>query len=131
MVSHWGLRGSYLFSVLRAGVKTGQFGVRGGGINIFLNKYESVGSTLESVGKALSFLRRWCGEPGGFPSNPEVKNPPAVRDPQERCVHSLCPEDPLEEGMQPTPVFLPGESMNRGAWWATVHRVAKSQIRLK
>ena len=28
---------------------------------------------------------------------------------------------------QLTPVFLPEESMDRGAWWATVHRVAKSR----
>jgi len=27
---------------------------------------------------------------------------------------------------QPTPVFLPGESMNRGAWQAAVHRVAQN-----
>ena len=33
-------------------------------------------------------------------------------------------------GWQPTPVFLPGESRNRGTRWATVHRVAKSQTRL-
>ena len=26
---------------------------------------------------------------------------------------------------QPTPVFLPGESMDRQAWWATVHGVTK------
>ena len=26
---------------------------------------------------------------------------------------------------QPTPVFLPGESMDRGAWWATVHGVKR------
>ena len=25
-----------------------------------------------------------------------------------------------------SPVFLPGKSMDRGAWWAAVHRVAKS-----
>ena len=31
---------------------------------------------------------------------------------------------------KPTPVFLPGKPMDRGAWWATVHRVAKSQTRL-
>ena len=29
------------------------------------------------------------------------------------------------------PVFLPGESMDRGAWWATVHRMAKRQTQLK
>ena len=32
---------------------------------------------------------------------------------------------------QPTPVFLPGNPMDRGAWWAMVHRVAKSWTRLK
>ena len=30
----------------------------------------------------------------------------------------------------PTPVLLPGKSMNGGAWWAAVHRVAKTQTRL-
>jgi len=24
--------------------------------------------------------------------------------------------------------LVPGDSMDRGAWWATVHRVVKSQI---
>ena len=32
---------------------------------------------------------------------------------------------------QPTPIFLPGESHGQGAWWAIVHRVTKSQTRLK
>ena len=32
---------------------------------------------------------------------------------------------------QPTPVFLPGESQGRGAWWATVYGVAQSRTRLK
>ena len=36
-----------------------------------------------------------------------VKNPPAM---QETQVLSLGQEDPLEKGMQPTPVFLPGKS---------------------
>ena len=29
-------------------------------------------------------------------------------------------------GEQPTPVFLLGESLDRGAWQAMVHRVAES-----
>ena len=29
---------------------------------------------------------------------------------------------------QPTPVFLPGDPMDRGVWQATVHGVTKSQI---
>ena len=36
-----------------------------------------------------------------------VKGLPAVRETQ---VQSLGQEDALQEGMQPTPVFLPGES---------------------
>ena len=28
---------------------------------------------------------------------------------------------------QPTPVFLPENPMDKGAWWATVHRIAKSR----
>ena len=32
---------------------------------------------------------------------------------------------------QPTPVFLPGESQGRGAWWAAISGVAKSRTRLK
>ena len=36
-----------------------------------------------------------------------VKNPPAM---WETWIHSQGWEDPLEEGMQPTPVFLPRES---------------------
>ena len=35
-----------------------------------------------------------------------VKNLPAM---QETWVRSLHQEDPLEEGMEPTPLFLPGE----------------------
>ena len=34
-------------------------------------------------------------------------------------------EDPLKRKWQPSPVFLPGNPMNRGDWWATVHGVAK------
>ena len=40
-----------------------------------------------------------------------VKNLPAM---QEIQVRALDPEDPLEKGMQPTPVFFPGES--HGQW---------------
>ena len=31
----------------------------------------------------------------------------------------------------PTPVLLPGKSMDGGAWWAAVHGVSGSQTRLK
>ena len=62
-----------------------------------------------------------------FPVAQMVKNLPAV---QETQVQSLGQENSLEKGVQSTPIFLPVESMDRGAWWATVHEVAKSQMRL-
>ena len=54
-----------------------------------------------------------------------VKNPPAV---QETWVQSLGLEDPLEEGMA-THLSILGWRipMDRGAWPATVHRVAKNR----
>ena len=48
-----------------------------------------------------------------------VKNPPIM---QETWVRSLGWEDPLEEGMATHSNILPWRiSMDRGAWWATVH----------
>ena len=38
---------------------------------------------------------------------------------------------PWRRALQPTGVFLLENPMDRGAWWATVHRVWKSQTRLK
>ena len=57
-----------------------------------------------------------------------VRNLPVM---QETWVQSLSWEDPLRRAWQPTPVLLPGEiPMNRGAWRAAVHGVAKSGTRL-
>ena len=57
-----------------------------------------------------------------------VKNPPAM---QETWVRSLGWEDPLEEGMATHSSILAWRiPMNRGAWQAIVHGVAKSQTRL-
>ena len=38
---------------------------------------------------------------------------------------------PGKRAWQPTPVFLPGESVKRGAWQVIVHRVAQSWTWLK
>ena len=43
-------------------------------------------------------------------------------------VQSLSLEDTLEEGMQPTPVFWPGESHGRRACLATIHGVTESDM---
>ena len=61
-----------------------------------------------------------------------VKNPPAIQEMQETWVWLLCWEDPLKEGMATHSSILSGRfPMDRGAWWAIVHGVAKSQIWLK
>ena len=46
---------------------------------------------------------------------------------QETWVQSLGWEDPPEEGMATHPRILAWRTpMERGAWWATVHGLAKS-----
>ena len=53
-----------------------------------------------------------------------VKNPPAM---QETWVRSLGWEDPLEKDMVTHFSILAWRlPMDRGAWWAAVHGVAKS-----
>ena len=57
-----------------------------------------------------------------------VKNLPALR---ETWVQSLGWEDPLGEGMATHSSNLAWRKpMDRRAWWATVHRVTKSQTGL-
>ena len=54
-----------------------------------------------------------------------VKNLPAM---QEIPVWSLGWEDPLEEGMATHSSILAWRiPLDRGAWWTTVHGVAKGQ----
>ena len=45
---------------------------------------------------------------------------------QETCVQPLGGEDPLEEGMATLQYSCLEDPMDRGAWQATVHGVAKS-----
>ena len=57
-----------------------------------------------------------------------VKNPLAM---QKTQIWSLGWEDPLEEGMAThSSVFAWRIPTDRGAWWALVHEVAKSQTQL-
>ena len=68
----------------------------------------------------------------GFPGGSVVKNMPAMKEPQKMWIRSLGKDDPLEEGMATHPSILAWRiPMDRGAWWATVHRVTKSWIQLK
>ena len=66
------------------------------------------------------FFLDWGKIHTGFPSGSVVKNPPEM-------VQSLCWEDspnPLQYSSLENP-------MDRGAWWATVHRVTNSWTWLK
>ena len=57
-----------------------------------------------------------------------VKNPPAM---WETWVQSLGWEDPLDEGNgNPLQYSCLENPMDRGAWWAILHRVAKSWTQL-
>ena len=58
----------------------------------------------------------------------QIKNPPATQETQETWVRSLGWEDTLEKEMATRSSILAWRiPMDGGAWWATVHRVAKSQ----
>ena len=59
----------------------------------------------------------------------EVKNP---RRRHKRCgFNHWVGKIPWRRKWQSPPVFLPGESLDREAWWATVHSVTKSWTQLK
>ena len=94
----------------------------------FLSIPELVASHLTSVAleyivvPTMAYLITWwlSGEESACTSR-------AAQD----TVWSLDQQNPLEKGTAPTPVFLPGKSMDREAWWPTVHRVASNRTPLK
>ena len=68
----------------------------------------------------------------GFAGGSTVKNPHTMQEPRETQFRSLSREGPLEEAMAtPSQYSCLENPMDRGPWQATVHRVAKSQTRLK
>ena len=62
-----------------------------------------------------------------FPGSTLVENPPASSG-DGRDEGSIPGSGRTTGGghRQHTPVFLPGDSQDRGAWWVTVHWVAES-----
>ena len=51
-----------------------------------------------------------------------------MQETQEMQVESLVREIPWRRKWQPTPIFLPGKSMDKEDWWVTVYGVAKNLI---
>ena len=54
-----------------------------------------------------------------------------MQETQGTWVQTLGGEDPLEEDMPTLQYSCLENPMDRGAWWATVHSIAKSWTRLK
>ena len=79
------------------------------------------------MGPPTCVIGEHCGHFCGLPGWHRACLP--VQELQEIQVPSLGQEDPLEEEMA-THSSIPDleNPMDRGAWWATVHRVAKSEI---
>ena len=76
------------------------------------------------IAAQFTIAKAWK-QPWGFPGGSVVKNLPAK---QETWVQSLGWEDPLEKEMATHSSILDWRiPMDRGAWWATIHRVEKSQ----
>ena len=64
----------------------------------------------------------------GFPGSSVVKNPPANAG--EAGLFPGSGRSPGERNGNPLQYSCLENSMDRGAWWATVHGVAKGQTRL-
>ena len=74
----------------------------------------------------LAWKIPWMEEPGGLQSMGSLR----VRHNWATSL-SLSTFMHWRRKWQPTPVFLPGESQGRGAWWAAVSGVAQSRTRIK
>ena len=74
----------------------------------------------------LAWKIPWMEEPGGLQSmgSLRVGNDWTTSLSLFICMH-------WRRKWQPTPVFLPGESQGRGAWWAAVYGVEQSRAQLK
>ena len=60
-----------------------------------------------------------------------VKSLPAIQGPQETWVRNLGGRFPGEGHGNQLQYFCLENPIDRGAWWATIQRVAKSQIQLR
>ena len=62
----------------------------------------------------------------GFPGGSVITNPPANAGDMGSIPGSG--RSPKERNGNPLQYFCLGNPMDRGAWWATVHRVAQSDM---
>ena len=90
-------------------------------------------TTLTPTRNHSVWLLKPCAYPRGFPGGTSGKELSCQCRRHKRLgFDPWVQKIPWRRAWQPTPVFLPGKNpMDRGAWWATVHRVAKSRTWLK
>ena len=72
-------------------------------------------------------------DPGIEPGSPALWADALPSEPPGKSLQYLLKVDIIKSRRRqwyPTPVLLPGKSMDGGAWWAAVHGVAKSQTQL-
>ena len=90
------------------------------------------GCWVSSAASHMLWLGSLVGQAEGFPGGASSKEPNCQCG---RCKrHRFDPsvrKTPWRRAWKPTPVFLPGESMNKGARQSIVHKVTKSQTWLK
>ena len=91
-------------------------------IVLFCEKFSEVYFNLSANLEKSLVLENFKTSELHYDKAQSIKNLPAM---QKIWVRSLGWEDPLEEGS------CLENPMDRGAWWATVHGVTKSQTRLK
>ena len=75
---------------------------------------------------------KYLNKARGFPGGTSSKELACQCGRCKRCgINPGVGKIPWRKAQLPTPVPLPGESMYKGDWWATVHKVVKSQTQLK
>ena len=89
-------------------------------------KLQSLGSLSQTRLKRLSSSSSVVRK--RFPGGASGKEPACqCRGCKRRGFNPWVRKIPWRRAWQPTPVFLLENPMDRGAWWATVHGVAKSR----
>ena len=105
------------------------FAMQRGTQKLCVPTWENLVRSFTVNGSTVGLLRLGCMQ--GFPDGTVVKNPPAnAGDTRETGLIPGSGRSPREGNGNPLQYSCLGNSMDRGAWWATVYGVAKSQTRL-
>ena len=98
----------------------------------FENSSEGHGLTSQGKYSRIHCLGGSHGVVAGFPRWLSGKEPACQRRRHRSCgFNPWVSKIPWRKKWPPAPAFFPGKSMDRGAWWATVHGVTKSRARLR